>query len=77
MEISIKTLAFLKQYMPCGKGELLLEIKPNTLVDNLPGVLGIPKNIGLKILVNGKHYKKATCLSHGDQVTIFPIMDGG
>ena len=77
MKVQISMFATLKQYAPGGRGNFELDLAAGATVKNLIEGLKIPKSMEKVILINGRHADDGTRLADGDEVTIFPPIEGG
>ncbi len=82
MEIEVKLLAFLRQYLPKGSKRFTCRMQfnePMSVADVLKE-LKVPdeaiQNI-MMIMVNGAQAGKNQILSDGDVLTVLPFMAGG
>jgi sulfur carrier protein ThiS len=77
MKVHLHAFAHLRDYVPAdgGKAELILA-EGATLAD-LFAALGIPATVAAVMLVNGRRAAAGTRLNCGDEVTLFPPMEGG
>jgi len=77
MKVHVHTFANLRDYAPAGKGHAELALAEEATVADLFAVLRIPPAVQAVILVNGRRADAATRLNSGDEVTLFPPMEGG
>lgn len=77
MDISVQTFANLRDYAPAGAGKFKLALADDATVADLLAALRIPAAVEAVLLVNGRRADTATRLRDGDEVTLFPPMEGG
>lgn len=77
MEISVRTFANLRDYAPAGAGRFKLDLAGEATVADLLAALRIPAAVEAVLLVNGRRADPGTRLAGGDEVTLFPPMEGG
>jgi molybdopterin converting factor small subunit len=77
MQISVKCYATLKKYAPTEEGSFTLELAPGASMKDLFDSLGMPPELEKVMLVNGMRAYEETLLSSGDEVALFPPVEGG
>lgn len=77
MKISVQTFANLRDYAPAGAGKFKLDLADEATVADLLAALRIPAAVEAVLLVNGRRAHPVTRLNSGDEVTLFPPMEGG
>ena len=77
MNVSVKCYASLKAYAPKEEGRFFVELMPGASMKDLFDFLGIPPEVEKVMLVNGRRADEQTPLSYGDEVTLFPPVEGG
>jgi molybdopterin converting factor small subunit len=77
MKVHIHTFANLRDYAPTGKGSFELSLADGAPVADVFTTLRIPTAVEAVILVNGRRADQTTALAAGDEVTLFPPMEGG
>jgi len=77
MKVHVHTFANLRDYAPAGGGSGEVALADGAGVADLLAALKIPAAVQAVILVNGRRSDAATRLNHGDEVTLFPPMEGG
>jgi molybdopterin converting factor small subunit len=77
MKVNVNTFANLRDYAPDAKGHAELTLAEGATVGELIAALRIPPAVQTVILVNGRRADAATRLISGDEVTLFPPMEGG
>ena len=77
MQVHVETYANLRQYSPTGYGRFELTLVSNATVKSVFMALGIPEAVKTVVLVNGRHATEITRLKAGDNITLFPPMEGG
>ena len=73
--IRLRLLATLERFQPGGAGEL--ELSGPGRISDLVGSLGIPEGTGRVVLVNGRLAQEDRVLAEGDEVVMFPPVEGG
>ena len=81
MKIYVKIYATLRQYVP-NSTEIMREegwdVEEGATVEEVMRTLKLPENLRTLALVNGVHCQdKATRLSNGDTLLLYPLMSGG
>jgi len=77
MKVRVQTFANLRDYAPAGVGRFELALDDGAAVADLLATLRIPAAVEAVLLVNGRRADPGTRLSSGDDVTLFPPMEGG
>lgn len=77
MKVRVNTFANLRDYAPAGKSSFELALADGASVADLISALRIPAAVQAVMLVNGRRADAATQLNSGDEVTLFPPMEGG
>ena len=77
MKVQISMYATLKQYAPGNQGNFELILADRATVKTLIERLKIPPTVQKVILINGRLVEDGTRLADGNQVTIFPPIEGG
>jgi len=77
MKVRVNTFANLRDYAPAGKSNFELALADGASVADLISALRIPAAVQAVMLVNGRRADAATQLNSGDEVTLFPPMEGG
>ena len=77
MKVHIHPFANLRDYAPTGKKSFELSLADGATVADVFATLRIPATVEAVILVNGRRADQTTPLSAGDEVTLFPPMEGG
>mgnify|MGYP001195801589 CR=1 FL=1 len=77
MKVRVNTFANLRDYAPAGKASAELSLAEGAGVADLLAALRVPATVQAVILVNGRRADRATPLAAGDEVTLFPPMEGG
>jgi molybdopterin converting factor small subunit len=77
MKVRVNTFANLRDYAPPGEGSVELSLADGASVADLLAALQIPAAVEAVILVNGRRADAASRLKNGDDVTLFPPMEGG
>ena len=77
MKVRLHTFAHLRDYAPSGQRLAELTLADGATVADLFATLRIPATVAVVMLVNGRRAAAATRLNSGDEVTLFPPMEGG
>jgi molybdopterin converting factor small subunit len=77
MKVQVSVFANLRDYAPGGTGSFELDLAAGAAVRELLNALAIPPQVQAVLLVNGRRADQNTPLAAGDQVTLFPPMEGG
>jgi molybdopterin converting factor small subunit len=77
MKVHVHTFANLRDYAPDGRGNFELSLAEQATVADVVAALGVPAKVEAVILVNGRRADQTTLLAAGDEVTLFPPMEGG
>lgn len=77
MKVAYRLFVNLKKYSPDKSGRGGLELSPNARVRDLIRALGIPDETRRVVLVNGRLVGEDRELAAGDEVVMFPPVEGG
>jgi molybdopterin converting factor small subunit len=77
MKVHVHTFANLRDYAPTGKGSFELSLAEQATVADVLAALRVPAKVEAVILVNGRRADQTALLAAGDEVTLFPPMEGG
>ncbi len=77
MKVRVNLFASLRAYAPVGSASDELTVADGATVADVFAALGIPAAVEAVLLVNGRRANAATRLESGDEVTLFPPMEGG
>ena len=77
MKVRISMYATLRRYAPEGGGNFELDLASGSTLKNLIERLKIPQTVERVILINGRLVNETTRLADGDEITIFPPIEGG
>ena len=77
MKVQVNAFANLRGYAPGGRGPGDLSLPDGATAADLLDALRIPPTVQAVMLVNGRRAEAATLLHDGDDVTLFPPMEGG
>lgn len=77
MKISVRLFSTLKPYSPNESGKDDLELDQGSRIGDLIRILHIPDKAGRVILVNGRVAGEGRKLAEGDEVVLFPPIEGG
>ncbi len=75
MQVQITAHGFLKA--PIGHEHLVFEVEPGTTVSRLLDELGLPGDLVLTTVINGKIATRESVLQDGDEVKLVPYTGGG
>lgn len=77
MKVRVHPFANLRNYAPSGPEPAELTLADGATIADLFAVLQIPATVEAVMLVNGRRADAATRLNSGDEITLFPPMEGG
>ncbi len=77
MRVTVRAFADLRDYAPLGTGNAELSLAEGASVADLLTALRIPPAAQTVLLINGRRAVAATRLNNGDEVTLFPPLEGG
>lgn len=77
MKVRVNLFANLRDYAPAGSASGELTLADGATVADVLAALGIPAAIEAVLLVNGRRAQPGMRLRGGDEVTLFPPMEGG
>jgi len=78
MKITIRLFTVLQKYLPPdARGRATVAVQDGATVQQALEQLGIPGDIALILLVNGRQKKAGDILQDGDELTVFPPIAGG
>ncbi|MGD2185306.1 MAG: MoaD/ThiS family protein [Desulfobacterales bacterium] len=77
MRIEVRLLLSFKEKAPDGEKLFELELSPGATVTDALESLRIPSSSAKVIVVNGRTSKSGQELKNGDQLTVFPPLEGG
>lgn len=79
MKIDFILYASLTRFVPGSvAGDLIqLEIQPNTSVNDVLRQVGLPTDISLILLINGRSAVRSQELHENDRLAVFPTIAGG
>jgi molybdopterin converting factor small subunit len=77
MKVQVRTFANLRDYAPAGKGSFELSLAEQATVADVFAALRVPAKVEAVTLVNGRRADPTAPLTAGDEVTLFPPMEGG
>ena len=77
MNVHVSLFANLRDYAPSGQGRFELALADGATVADLLAALRVPAAVQAVLLVNGRRADSAAPLHDGDEVTLFPPMEGG
>jgi molybdopterin converting factor small subunit len=77
VKVRVHLFANLRVYAPVGSATDELTLADGATVADVLAALGIPAAIEAVLLVNGRRAQPGMRLHGGDEVTLFPPMEGG
>ena len=77
MRIEVRLFLSFKEKAPNGEKSFELELSPGATVADVLESLFIPSSTAKVIVVNGRASKSEQELNNGDQLTVFPPLEGG
>jgi molybdopterin converting factor small subunit len=77
MRVTVRAFANLRDFAPLGTGSAELSLAEGASVADLLAALRVPPAVQTVLLINGRRAVAATRLNDGDEVTLFPPMEGG
>jgi len=77
VKVRVHLFANLRVYAPAGSASDELTLADGATVADVLAALGIPAAIEAVLLVNGRRANAAAPLASGDEITLFPPMEGG
>lgn len=77
MNLSIRFFANFRRYSPDQQTRSLIEVPPGVTAADVLTELGLPEDLPKIILINGRPVNQRAQLSEGDELTVFPPVEGG
>jgi sulfur carrier protein ThiS len=77
MHIEVRLLLTFKELSPNGEDPFTLEFPPGVTVAQALESLGIPVEKRKVLVLNGRMTNNLQMLKDGDQLTVFPPLEGG
>lgn len=78
MKVEVRAFATIRPFLPPGsRHAAVLEVREASTIADLTAALGIPPNIAVIALLNGREAGPDHPLSEHDVVTLFPPLAGG
>jgi len=77
MRVTVRAFANLRDHAPLVTGSAELPLAEGACVADLLAALRVPPTVQTVLLINGRRAVAATQLNDGDEVTLFPPMEGG
>ncbi|MEW5721689.1 MAG: hypothetical protein AB1896_01175 [Thermodesulfobacteriota bacterium] len=78
IEVEVRLYYYLRRYQPEGRGDpLRVRLEAGASLGRLQEVLGLPTDLPVVALVNGRRGLPESVLGDGDQVVMFPPVEGG
>jgi molybdopterin converting factor small subunit len=77
MRVTVRTFASLRDYAPERRAQFELVLAEGESMAGVLTALRVPAEVQAVLLVNGRRAEAGTRLADGDEVTLFPPMEGG
>jgi molybdopterin converting factor small subunit len=77
MWVTVRAFANLRDHAPERRERFDLELADGATVSAVLDAMQLPPAVETVMLVNGRRAEAATALVDGDEVTLFPPMEGG
>lgn len=77
MRIQVRLLFNLKEHAPGGQGQFALDLAPGTTLGQVLASLGIPEQPAKVMLLNGIQASLDQAPREGDDLVVFPPVEGG
>lgn len=77
MNLLIRFFANFKKYSPDQQTRSRIEAPPGATAADVLTELGLPEDLPKIILINGRPVNQSTQLNDGDEMTVFPPVEGG
>jgi len=77
MRVTVRAFASLRDHAPERRERFELELAQGASVAAVLAAMQLPPAVQTVLLVNGRRAEAATALADGDEVTLFPPMEGG
>lgn len=77
MKVKVNLYSTLKKYAPTESGGFEPDLDQAATIRDLTDLLGLPNQVQRVVLVNGRLAQPDKVLSEGDEVVIFPPVEGG
>lgn len=77
MLVTVRAFANLQHYAPGRRTRFELELPEGATVADILAALRVPSRVETVLLVNGRRAERGTAVSPGDEITLFPPMEGG
>ena len=77
MRVTVRAFAGLRDHAPERRERFELELADGAAVSAVLAAMRLPPAVQTVLLVNGRRADAATVLADGDEVTLFPPMEGG
>jgi molybdopterin converting factor small subunit len=77
MRVTVRAFANLRDHAPGRRERFDLELAEGATVAEVLAAMRLPPAVQTVLLVNGRRAEAGTGLSDGDEVTLFPPMEGG
>ncbi|HSV93696.1 MAG TPA: MoaD/ThiS family protein [Desulfobacterales bacterium] len=77
MRVTVRAFANLRDYAPERRERFELKLAHGASVAAVLAAMQLPPAVQTVLLVNGRRAGAATALADGDEITLFPPMEGG
>lgn len=77
VRVMVRLYSTLRDYSPSKEGSALLELEAPANVESVLKALGIPGNVPKVVLLNGRPVCGEQTVEAGDELAIFPPVEGG
>jgi molybdopterin converting factor small subunit len=77
MRVTVRAFANLRDHAPERRERFDLELADGATVAAVLAAMRLPPAVETVMLVNGRRAEAATALADGDELTLFPPMEGG
>lgn len=77
LRVRVRLYATLRMYGPQQEGPVSVELPAPATVGSALQALGIPEELPKVVLLNGRHASTAQPLREGDELALFPPVEGG
>lgn len=77
MTLRLRLYFHYRKYSPGGEPSFEMDLPPGSLVEHALENLGLPLEPHMILLLNGKQADPKKAILHGDELVVFPPVDGG
>ena len=77
MRVTVRAFANLRDYAPERRERFELGLADGATVAAVLAAMRLPPAVQAVLLVNGRRAEAGTALADGDEITLFPPMEGG